>query len=163
MKSLFARIMKLSQPFRIDTEIYTDKMADSGRKVIRLAYEQARSRGHDQMGPEHVLLAISEIEQPIFDDVMRDLRVEPQEIKRMLETKLSRGGKTGSGTKVSDSLRRVFANSLKQAKGEGRTLIESIDMFVGVFVDGEGTASEIMKELGADGQEAVRAIERLRS
>jgi ATP-dependent Clp protease ATP-binding subunit ClpA len=119
MKSLLARIMNLSQPSRIDFEIYTDKMAESGRRVIRRAYEQARSRGHNQMRPEHVLFAISEIEQPIFDEVMRGLELDPQAIKMMIETKLRHREIIGSSIKVTDSLRRVFANSLKQAQGEG--------------------------------------------
>jgi len=162
MKSLLARIMKLSQPSRIDFEIYSDKMAESGRRVIRRAYEQARSRGHNQMGPEHVLFAISEIEQHMFDGVMRGLRLDPQAIKMMLESSMSQEDNFESGIKESESLRRLFANSLKQAKGEGRSLIESIDLFEGVFVDAENIPSEMIKRLGADGQRAMREIESLK-
>lgn len=162
MKSLLARIMNISKPSGIDFEIYTDKMAESARRVIRRAYEQARSRGHNQMRPEHILLAISETEQPMFDDLIRGLQLDPQTIKMMIEMKLSHAESAGSGMEVSDSLRRVFASSLNQARGDGRMLIESIDLFAGVFIDGENTASEIMRNLGANGQKVVRAIEKLK-
>ena len=47
----------------IDLEIYTDKIAESGRRLIRKAYEEAKGRDHNQLAPEHLFISIAEIER----------------------------------------------------------------------------------------------------
>src|ERR1051325_11343862 len=72
----------------IDLEIYTDMIAERGRRLIRKAYEEARGRDHNQLAPEHLFVSIAEVERPFFKQVMQSLNLDPQVVIQALETKL---------------------------------------------------------------------------
>ena len=118
-----------------DLEIYTDKIAESGRRLIRKAYEEARGRDHNQLAPEHVLVAIAEVERPFFNEVMQSLNLDPQVVLQALETKLGQRDYLGRGMKMAESLRTLLSNALKHSHEHGRRLIESTDLFVALFKD----------------------------
>jgi ATP-dependent Clp protease ATP-binding subunit ClpA len=148
----------------IDLEIYTDKIADSGRKLIRKAYDEARSRDHNQLAPEHVLLSISEVERQFFNEVMQSLNLDPQVLLQSLETKLSQRDYLGRGMKISEAMRTLLQNSLKQAHERGRRLIESHDLFVALFKDVHSYPVELLRRLGADREMVMQKIQtRVRS
>ena len=148
----------------IDLEIYTDKIADSGRKLIRKAYDEARSRDHNQLAPEHVLLSIAEVERQFFNEVMQSLNLDPQVLLQSLETKLSQRDYLGRGMKISEAMRTLLQNSLKQAHERGRRLIESHDLFVALFKDVHSYPVELLRRLGADREMVMQKIQtRVRS
>jgi ATP-dependent Clp protease ATP-binding subunit ClpA len=148
----------------IDLEIYTDKIADSGRKIIRKAYDEARSRDHNQLAPEHVLLSIAETERQFFNEVMQSLNLDPQVLLQSLETKLSQRDYLGRGMKISEAMRTLLSNSLKQAHERGRRLIESHDLFVALFRDVHGYPVDLLRRLGADRELVIQKIQtRVRS
>ncbi|HEX8185782.1 MAG TPA: ATP-dependent Clp protease ATP-binding subunit [Blastocatellia bacterium] len=148
----------------IDLEIYTDKIAESGRRLIRKAYEEARSRDHNQLAPEHVFISIAEIERPFFNEVMQSLNLDPQVVLQALETKLSQRDYLGRGMKISESLRTLLSNALKHAHERGRRLIESTDLFVALFKDVHSLPVELLRRLGADREMVMQKIQtRVRS
>ena len=140
----------------IDLEIYTDKIADSGRRLIRKAYEEAKSREHDQLVPEHVLLAFVEEERPFFKELMQSLNIDPQVVIQALETRLDQHHYPGRGMKV--SLRAPLQNALKHAREQGRRLIESNDLLYGLFTDTHSYPVELLRRLGADCEVIMQKI-----
>jgi ATP-dependent Clp protease ATP-binding subunit ClpC len=148
----------------LDLETYADKCADSGRRLIRRAYEEARSRDHNQLSPEHVLTAMAEIERPFFNEVMQSCNVDPQVVLQALETKLSQREYLGRGVKMSEALRTLLSNALKHAHERGRRLIESTDLFVALFKDPHSFPVDLLKRLGADREMVMQKIQtRVRS
>ena len=147
-----------------DLEIYTDKLADSGRRVIRKAYVEATSRDHNQVAPEHLLISIAEVERPIFNEVMQSLNLEPQVVLQGLETKLGQGEYLGLGMKLSESCRTLLSNALKHAHERGRRNMASTDLFVALFKDRHSIPVKLLKHLGADRELVIQKIEtRVRS
>jgi ATP-dependent Clp protease ATP-binding subunit ClpB len=134
----------------IDFEIYTDKIAESGRHVIRKAYEEARSRDHNQLTPEHVLLSIAAVEKSLFNEVMQGLNLDPEVVIQELETKLDKPDYPGHGMKISAPLRTLFMNALIHAREHSRRWIESTDLFYALFVDKSSYPVKLLKQLGAD-------------
>lgn len=148
----------------IDLEIYTDKIAESGRRLIRKAYEEARSRDHNQLAPEHVFVSIAEVERQFFNEVMQSLNLDPQTVLQQLETKLSQRDYLGRGMKISEALRTLLSNALKHAHERGRRLIESHDIFVALFKDVHSFPVEMLRRLGADREMVMQKIQtRVRS
>lgn len=142
-----------------DLETYTNKFSESGRRLIRRAYEEARSRDHNQVAPEHVMLAIAEVERPFFNEVMQSLNLDPHVVLQALETKLSQRDYLGRGIKMSDELRTLLSNALKHAREHGRSNIESIDLFVALFKDPHSYPAELLKRFGADREMVVQKIQ----
>src|SRR5215470_10581124 len=143
----------------IDLEIYTDKIAESGRRLIRKAYEEARGRDHNQIAPEHLLVSISEIERPFFNEVMQSLNLDPQVVIQALETKLGQREYLGRGIKMSESFRSLLSNALKHSHERGRRLIESTDLFVAIFKDTHGFPVDLLRRLGADREMVMQKIQ----
>jgi ATP-dependent Clp protease ATP-binding subunit ClpA len=142
-----------------DLETYTNKFSESGRRLIRRAYEEARSRDHNQVAPEHVMLAIAEVERPFFNEVMQSLNLDPHVVLQALEMKLSQRDYLGRGIKMSDELRTLLSNALKHAREHGRSNIESIDLFVALFKDPHSYPAELLKRFGADREMVVQKIQ----
>ena len=69
----------------LDLEIYTDKIAESGRRLIRKAFDEAQNRNHNQMAPEHIFVSIAVIEERVFNEVMQSLKVDSKEILEAIE------------------------------------------------------------------------------
>jgi len=142
-----------------DLETYTDKFAEGGRRLIRRAYEEARSRDHNQVAPEHVLVGLAESERPFFNEVMQSLNLDPQVVIQALEVKLSQRDYLGRGIKMSDSLRTLLSNALKHAHERGRRSIDSTDLFVALFRDMNGFPVELLRRLGADREMVIQKIQ----
>ena len=148
----------------IDLEIYTDKIGESGRRLVRRAYEEAKARDHNQLAPEHILVAISQVDRQFFNEVMQSLNLDPQVVVQALETKLGQRDYLGRGIKISDSLRTLLSNALKHSHERGRRLIESTDLFVAVFKDTHCFPVELLRRLGAEREMVMQKIQtRVRS
>jgi ATP-dependent Clp protease ATP-binding subunit ClpA len=147
-----------------DLEIYTDKFSDSGRRLVRRAYEEARTRDHNQVAPEHVLVAIAEVERAFFNEVMQSLNVDPQVVLQALETKLGQRDYLGRGMKMSEPLRTLLANALKNSHERGRRNMEATDLFVALFRDAHCFPVDLLRRLGADRDMVIQKIQtRVRS
>ncbi|MFY9556805.1 MAG: ATP-dependent Clp protease ATP-binding subunit [Blastocatellia bacterium] len=142
----------------IDLEIYTDKIAESGRRLIRKAYEEARARDHNQLAPEHLFVSITEVERPFFNEVMQSLNLDPQVVIQALETKLDQRDYLGRGMKISEPLRTLLSNALKHSREQGRRLIESTDLFYALFTDTHSYPVELLRRLGADREMVMQKI-----
>lgn len=142
----------------IDLEIYTDKIAESGRRLIRKAYEEARGRDHNQLAPEHLFVSIAEVERPFFNEVMQSLNLDPQVVLQALETKLDQRDYLGRGMKISEPLRTLLSNALKHSREQGRRLIESTDLFYALFTDTHSYPVELLRRLGADREMVMQKI-----
>jgi ATP-dependent Clp protease ATP-binding subunit ClpA len=142
----------------LDLEIFTDKIAESGRRLIRRSYNEAKSRDHNQIAAEHVLASIAEVERPFFNEVMQSLNLDPQVVLQALETKLSQTEAFGRGIKISESLRTLLANALQQAHESNRRFIESTDIFAAIFQDKQGFAVKLFEQLGSDREMVVQKI-----
>jgi ATP-dependent Clp protease ATP-binding subunit ClpA len=148
----------------LDLEIFTDKIAESAKRLIRKSYDEAKSRDHNQIAAEHVLVSIAEVERPFFNEVMQSLNLDPQVVLQALETKLSQREYLGRGIKMSESFRTLLSNALKHSHERGRRLIESTDLFVAIFKDAHGFPVELLKRLGADREMVMQKIQtRVRS
>ena len=169
MKRSIITVLRLHAKLKVkelmlDLEIFTDKIAESGRKLIRKAYEEARSRDHNQLAPEHVLVAIAEVERPFFNEVMQSLNLDPQVVLQAVETKLGQRDYLGRGIRMGESLRTLLSNALKHAHERGRRLIESTDLFVALFKDVHSFPVELLRRLGADREMVMQKIQtRVRS
>ena len=142
-----------------DLEIYTDKIADSARKLIRRAYDEARTRDHNQLAPEHVLLAIAAVEGELFDEVMQSLKLDPQIVRQSLETGFSERDYPGPGMAISIATRALLQNALRLAHEGNRRKIESRDLFVAFFKDLNSYPATLLHRPDADVEMVIQKIQ----
>ncbi len=134
----------------IDFEQFQDKFSDSGQRVMKRAYDESRRRDHNQVAPEHVFVALAELERNFFNELMQSLNVDPQAVSSSLESRLTAREYLGRGLKMSDSLRQLLKHALDRSRTRGRRTIDSTDLFFALFQDRAGSPVDILRKLGAE-------------
>jgi ATP-dependent Clp protease ATP-binding subunit ClpA len=64
-----------------DLGAYKDKFSDSGKRVLENALEDSRRREQNYVAVEHILNALANEENELFNGTMRDLSVDPRSVK----------------------------------------------------------------------------------
>jgi ATP-dependent Clp protease ATP-binding subunit ClpC len=142
----------------IDFEQYQDKFSETGQRVMKRAYDESKRRDHNQLAPEHVFVALAELERGFFNELMQSLNIDPQTVAASLEGRLSAREYLGRGMRMSDSLRLLLKSALDRARQRGRRQIESTDLFYALFQDRNGSPVEILRKLGAEPELVVEKI-----
>jgi ATP-dependent Clp protease ATP-binding subunit ClpA len=142
----------------IDFEQFQDKFSESGQRVMKRAYDESRRRDHNQVAPEHVFLALSDLERGFFNELMQSLNVDPQAVASSLENKLTAREYLGRGMRMSDGLRVLLKNALDRARQRGKRSIDSTDLFYAMFQDRSSSPVDILRRLGAEPDVVVDKI-----
>ena len=108
----------------IDFEQFQDKFSDSGQRVMKRAVDESRRRDHNQIAPEHVFVALAELERNFFNELMQSLNVDPQAVASSLESRLTAREYLGRGMRMSDGLRVLLKNALDRSRQRGRRTID---------------------------------------
>ena len=133
-----------------DFNDFQQRFSESGRKVWNRAMEESQRRDHNFIGPEHIFAALSEIEKPLFNEVMQSLNIDPQTVIQAVDSQLTVSKQyVGSKLKLLDETKSIFNAAWARAKQRRRDTIESIDLFVAMFQDRNNFPVEVMQRLGA--------------
>jgi ATP-dependent Clp protease ATP-binding subunit ClpA len=143
----------------LDFEIFTDKIAESGRRLIRKSFDEANLRRHNQMTAEHVLLSFARTDRAFFNAVLQSLTLDLQVILEALEKQLSQYKSIGYGIKMPESFRTLLVNALKQAHENNRRTIESTDLFAAIFIDRKGSCNQLFQQLGTTPEVIIQKIQ----
>ncbi|MGI9035386.1 MAG: Clp protease N-terminal domain-containing protein, partial [Pyrinomonadaceae bacterium] len=139
-------------------DAYKDKFGESGRRVLENAINESRRRQQNRISVEHVLNALAEEEKELFNQMMRDLSIDPRSVRLSVEKRLQNSPRhSGSGTEIANDATTLFKRSLDRAKSQSRRTIEASDMFFILSTDERGLLNEILQNLGIGYEEVERA------
>ncbi len=142
----------------LSLEIYNDKIAKSGVRVIHKALQEAQDRNHNHFDSEHIFFAIAELEEPLFVEVMQRLNLDPQAIFDAFDTHLDSGNYSGQEMKMSESLRTLLASAVKNARSERRRLAQVQDFFIASFQEEKSFPSKFFQQCGVESATAIQII-----
>ncbi|MEW6734065.1 MAG: ATP-dependent Clp protease ATP-binding subunit [Acidobacteriota bacterium] len=138
---------------------FSDRFSESGQRVMKRAIEESRRRDHNFIAPEHIFIAISEVERAFFNEVMQSLNVDPQAVNNEIDSKLAVPKQyTGKRVKLSDSTRELLTGGLRRARQSGRHTIDAADLFQALFDDRNSTPVGILRKFGAEPEVVVEKI-----
>ena len=108
---------------------YLEKFSESGRRVLEGALDETRRREQYYVSPEHILYVLMTKETDLFDATMRELSIDPQEIRLTVEKRLENSRRhTGKGFRIAPETTEIFKYAMDKARSEGRRTIEASDM-----------------------------------
>ena len=142
-------------------EFYNNKLSESGRRLIRKAYDEARNRDHNEISTQHVFASFAEIERPLFNKVMQSLNLDTQTVLQALETNLAERHAFGRGIQMSESFRTLLRNAYHYSRECRRLRIRSTDLFIAIFKDEKSYPVELLKRLSADHEMVMQKIQSL--
>jgi ATP-dependent Clp protease ATP-binding subunit ClpA len=138
---------------------FADRFSESGQRVMRRAYEESKNREHNFLAPEHIFLALTEVERPLINEIMQSLNLDPQAIRNALDGRLSVQRQfVGKRMRLHESTRDLLNKAMRRARQHGRQTIDSTDLLVSLFQDEDGVTASLLRQFGADPQEVLERV-----
>jgi ATP-dependent Clp protease ATP-binding subunit ClpA len=143
----------------IDLAQYKEKLSESGQKVLILAIEESQRRQHYYLGIEHIFLAFSEVEKPLFREILIELNVDPEKVVGSLNDHLSVSRQyLGVGMKIPPATKTLFKLAWESAQSSGRKVIDAADLFAAIFSEAHSIPVKIFKNFGIEPHVIVSKI-----
>jgi ATP-dependent Clp protease ATP-binding subunit ClpA len=143
----------------IDFGDFADRFSESGQRVMRRAYEESKNREHNFLAPEHIFLALTEVERPLINEIMQSLNLDPQAIRNALDGRLSVQRQfVGKRMRLHEATRDLLNKAMRRARQHGRQTIDSTDLLVSLFQDEDGVTASLLRQFGADPQEVLERV-----
>ncbi|TCD47743.1 Clp protease N-terminal domain-containing protein [Chlorobium sp. N1] len=135
------------------------------QEALQAAAASASSRQHQQVEPEHLLLAMLEDRQGIASQISQKLEVPVDNLSAALDRELERApkvtGASASGQYMSQNLGKVFDAALKEAEKLKDEYISSEHLFIAMSQTG-GTVSRLLGDAGVTPEAILKVLASIR-
>jgi len=134
-----------------------ERFTERARRAMVLAADEARSRRHEAIGPEHLLLGILREGACLDLKVLERTRVRPEMLQAEVEGALSAmAGSPACGEPVfSPELKAVLETAFKLRRRSDSAL-GAEHLLLGLLADDGSAAGRIMRAAGAEFETACR-------
>ncbi|MDR0950900.1 MAG: ATP-dependent Clp protease ATP-binding subunit [Candidatus Ancillula sp.] len=136
-----------------------ERFTDMAREVIVAAQNYANQFGHSYIGTEHLLLALSDLEEGVAGKALISLGITSDIVKEKLLKLLGENGpSTGQEPKFTSRVKRVLELALKETYHTGNQNIATEHILLAILREGEGMAMKIIAEIGVQPNDIRKAI-----
>ena len=138
-----------------------ERFTQRARRVLSLAHVQAEKFNQASIETEHLLLGLIEEEGGVAGRVLRELGLEPDRVREMVE-RLSGFGQSQSGKiDLSPGVQKVLEDAIEEAHRMDNSYIGTEHLLLGLVKSTEGKAMEVLRKLGVTAEQTRRQIRRL--
>jgi ATP-dependent Clp protease ATP-binding subunit ClpB len=142
-----------------------DKFTIKAQEALQAAHDLAEQRHHQEMMPEHLLLALLQQEQGVVGAILRKLGIDPDALVTRVERGLEelpevRGSR--ADVYVGSRLKDVLEDATKQSKEFKDEYVSSEHILLALVDKDHGAASRALREAGANKDVLLRALAEVR-
>jgi ATP-dependent Clp protease ATP-binding subunit ClpC len=140
------------------------ELGGDAREALRLAAEEARLSGHDEVAVEHLLVGILRVDNGYAARVLRDLGVDAAGARAAVRPFAGRGDReVGNGGVVMGArANQAIELAFDEGRRQNHRRIHTEHLLLGLLLEGEGRRSEYLEALGLSRAEVlprlIRAI-----
>ncbi|NTV35972.1 MAG: AAA family ATPase, partial [Anaerolineaceae bacterium] len=138
-----------------------ERFTQRARRVLSLAHQEAERMRQPSISTEHLLLGLIEEEGGIAGRVLRDLGLEPDRLREMVERVSGLGEVTGIKIDLSSGTQEVLEFSIEEARRMGHHYIGTEHLLLGLVRSTEGAAMEVLRKLGVTAEQIRRQTRRV--
>ncbi|HWS99239.1 MAG TPA: Clp protease N-terminal domain-containing protein [Pyrinomonadaceae bacterium] len=146
-------------------EIYRARFAESGWEVFDRAIEEARGRGQNYVGVEHVLYALAQVRMELFSSMLSTLSDNadaPAMLAELIEERVRNAPKfTGEGVRMAAETIDLFKRTLDLVRSNVRRRIEATDLFIKLLIEEDSLLHELLRRLLADPKAEAKEVRNL--
>jgi ATP-dependent Clp protease ATP-binding subunit ClpC len=125
-----------------------DKFTKRARRVLTYAQEEATRLNHNYIGTEHLLLGLIREEEGLAAKVLRDLGVNQDRARQVIEDIVGRGNApVGARLNLTPRTKRVIELAVDEARRLGHRYIGTEHLLLGLVREGDGIALNVLKSL----------------
>ena len=137
-----------------------ERFTDQSRQVLVVAQEEARLLQHPFIGTEHILLSLTQVDDGVAGQVLREIGVSLSEAReRVQEAVAPSGGRAQEGSPpFTPRAKKVLELALREALQLGAGHIGTEHLLLGLISEGEGIGARILLSFGvtlSDARERV--------
>jgi len=137
-----------------------ERFTQRARRVLSLAHQEAERSRKQKISTEHLLLALVEEEGGVAGRVLRELGLEPDRVREVVERETGEGKYTGSKIELAAETQLVLEFAIEEARRLGHHNIGTEHILLGL-VRSEGAAREILRKLGVTPEQVRRQTHRV--
>jgi hypothetical protein len=143
------------------------RFTEPARQVLVAGQEEARTLGHDRLGPEHILLGLAATDDALVRTLLTGAGLDLEHARAAVERTAGRGeGARGGGARnvpFSRDAKFVLELALREALALGDNFIGVEHVLIALARDEEGAAAAILAEHGLRVDDVRAAVERGRA
>jgi hypothetical protein len=130
-------------------ERFTDR---ARRVVVVLAEEEARTRCHDWIGTEHLLLGLLQDGNGVAIKALKSLGISPRAARRQVDEIIGTGQRAPRAGRLpfTPRSRKVLELSSDEARLLGHDYVSTGHILLSLIRDSDGVAGQVLATLGAD-------------
>lgn len=137
-----------------------DRFTDRARKVMVLARDEAQRFSHEYIGTEHILLGLVREGSGTAANVLRNLGVDMNKIRREVERLVQHGPPMVTLGQLPSTPRakKVFEFALAEASELGHNYIGTEHLLLGLIREQDGIAAQVLCNIGLKLEEVREEI-----
>jgi ATP-dependent Clp protease ATP-binding subunit ClpC len=138
-----------------------ERFTQRARRVLSLAHQEAERLRQNAIGTEHLLLGLIEEEGGVAGRVLRDLGLEPDRVREIVEKLGGYGQYRGGKIDLSPGVQQVLEYAIEEARRMGHHYIGTEHLLLGLVRSTEGAANEVLHKLGVTPEQIRRQTRRV--
>src|SRR5512139_517015 len=138
-----------------------ERFTQRARRVLSLAHQEAERMRQNVIGTEHLLLGLIEEEGGVAGRVLRDLGLEPDRVREMVERLSGFGQYRGGKIDLSQGVQQVLEYAIDEAKKMNHHYIGTEHLLLGLVRSNEGLAMDVFRKLGVTPEQIRRQTRRV--
>ena len=138
-----------------------ERFTQRARRVLSLAHQEAERMHQNAISTEHVLLGLIEEEGGIAGRVLRDLGLETDRMREMVERLGGAGTFQGAKVDLSSGVQQVLEFAIDEARRMGHHYIGTEHLLLGLVRSNEGLALDVLRKLGVTPEQIRRQTRRV--
>jgi ATP-dependent Clp protease ATP-binding subunit ClpC len=137
---------------------------NAARRVLKLAQQEAKRMHHARIGTEHLLLGLLREESGTASQVLRQLGLQSGDVERWVErlsTMAERASLLRHDLDLTPRTQHVLELAKEEAQHKGAPRIDTHHILLGLIRKGDGTAIDILDQLGVTNDQVRRYTEQV--
>jgi len=142
-----------------------EKFTEQAQEVLAASQELVRRYRHNQWDVEHILLALLEQQGGVTQDILRELGVDVEVVKKRVEATLGAFPKVAyEATQIYATPRvpRIMQNARQEADRLKDDFVSTEHLFIAIAGETKGEAAAILAESGIDQEKIYQALRKIR-
>ena len=115
-----------------------------------MAQEEAQRLHHPHIGSEHLLLGLLREDAGLAAKVLKNLGAEITAVRSTIESVLGRNEPVIQQIAPTSRVKKVIEISFEEARRMGTNYIGTEHLLLGLLIEGEGVAAQVLGDLGAN-------------
>jgi len=142
-----------------------ERFTEQAQEVLAASQELVGRYKHNQWDVEHVLLALLEQEKGVTQEILRELRVDVEALKRKVEATLDHFPKVAyeaGQIYATPRISHLLENANREADRLKDEFVSTEHLLIAIAGETRGEAASILSEFGVDQEKIYQALQKIR-